>query len=840
METLIQAGPRGGVLVLLCLTLLSHPRAVDATGEGARQDQNGARKTTAALAVSHQTPARPTSDAGDTDARHDAVVKQYCVTCHNDRSRAGDLSLQTASLAHAGGHAEVWEKVLRKLRTDAMPPAGRPRPDPETRQAFIAAIEASLDRAASGRPDPGRTAAFHRLNRAEYQNAVRDLIALETNIAALLPPDGQNFGFDNNGDALAMSPLLLDRYLSVARRVARLAIGSAAPPAVAETYHAPSDFGQDHRLEGLPYGTRGGLQVSHHFPRDGEYELRIRLARNYNFLVVDLFEPHQIEVMIDGARVKLMTVEPVEPPPGASDEDRGLGAPQGDENLQFRVPVRAGTRRVAVTFIKRPSAELVEDRLPFLRGDPKENALHGLPWIGELTVTGPFAPAAAADTPSRQRIFSCRPTGPADEERCAADILTTLGRRAFRRPLVEEDRAALRQAFREGRRLGGSFEAGIELGLQRILLSPSFLFRIELDPPGVQPNTVYRVSDLALASRLSFFLWSSIPDDTLLRLAEQRQLNDPVVLEQQVRRMLADPRAEVLARNFAGQWLELRKLEEAAPDQRTFPNFDRNLRDGLRRETELFFESIVREDRPLGDLLNADYTYMNERVARHYGVGRVYGDRFRRVTVTNAARRGLLGHGSILTVTSYPNRTSPVLRGVWILDNLLGSPPPPPPPDVPDLEETNHGGQLLSMRARMAQHRSNPTCASCHAVMDPLGLALEHFDATGGWRARSESGEPVDASGALPGGATFDGVEGLRRVLLERSDVFYTTFTEKLLTYALGRGLTAADGPSVRGILRAAAGRDYRAQAVITSMVTSVPFQMKRASQTASAATGAR
>jgi hypothetical protein len=760
------------------------------------------------------------------------LVTQYCLGCHNDRTRAGELSLQSADPAAAAKTPEVWEKVVRRLRNDSMPPAGRPRPEPAVRNAFVADLEASLDRAAAARPDPGRTAALHRLNRVEYQNAVRDLLSVDMDIATLLPPDGQNFGFDNNGDALSFSPMLLDRYLSVARRVSRLAVGASMPTPVAETYHAPSDLNQDDRLDGLPYGTRGGMLVRHNFPADGEYEFRIRLARNYNFLVVDMFEPHQVEVMVDGERVQLITIAPLDAPPpdpGAAADERGLGAPQPDDKVNFKVPIKAGPRDVAVTFIRRPAAQLVEDRLPFLRGDAKENALHGQPWLGEFTITGPFAPTGVGSLPSRARIFTCQPPNVSDQERCARRILTTLGRRAYRRPVSEVDVAPLMAAFAEGRNTGGGFQAGIELAIQRILVSPAFLFRIESEPR-LTAGGAYRLTDIALASRLSFFLWSSLPDDELLTVAEQGRLADPAVLDQQVRRMLLDPRAEALAANFAGQWLELRKLEEAAPDQRTFPNFDRSLRDAFRKETELFFKSILHDDRPIGELLTANYTFMNERLARHYGVNGIYGDRFRRVALpADSVRRGLLGHGSVLTVTSYPNRTSPVLRGVWILDNLLGMPPPPPPPDVPDLEETNHAGKTLSMRERMAQHRANPTCASCHSVMDPLGLSLEHFDATGGFRRRSESGEPIDASGVLPNGAAFDGASGLRAVLVNQIDVFYRTVTEKVLIYALGRSVTAADAPAVRAVLREAAKKDYRAQALITAIVKSPPFLMRRA-----------
>ena len=767
--------------------------------------------------VAQQPVPQPSSRAVD----YQGLLTQYCVTCHNDRAQMGGLTLQDRDLGHVAQDARVWERVVRKLGGDFMPPPGRPRPDSSTRDAFIATVEREIDAAAASNPNPGRSPVLHRLNRTEYQNAIRDLLAVEMDLVSLLPPDGQNFGFDNNGDALAFSPLLLDRYLSVSRRVSRMAVGNPTAAPVETVYQVETDFGQDDRVDGLPYGTRGGMRVRHPFPLDAAYDIDIKLARNYNFQVVDHYEPHQIDVLLDGERVQLVTLTP---PPGA----QRLGGPEADDDLRFRIPVKAGTREFAVTFIRRPAAQPIDERLPFLRGDPKENALHGLPWLGEFTISGPFDPSGTADTPSRTRIFICTPTGPADEPVCARTILSALARRAYRRPVTTADLRPLITAYDDARGAGGDFEAGIELALRRILLSSSFLFRIELDPDDSAPGEVYAVNDFALASRLSFFLWNSIPDDELLDLAERGQLEDATVLEQQVRRMLEDPRARTLSTNFVGQWLELRKLDEAVPYQRLFPNFDDNLRAAFRQETELLFDTILREDRPLGELLTADYTFVNERLARHYGIDGVYGDRFRRVSV-DGPRRGLLGHGSILTVTSYPNRTSPVLRGVWILTNLLGTPPPEPPPDVPTLPETGVGGKVLSMRDRMVQHRASPACSACHALMDPLGLPLENFDAVGAWRTRSESGDAIDASGALPGFPEFNGVEGLRGVLLQRIDAFYRTVTENLLTYALGRGVDAGDMPAIRAILREAAESDYRAQALILAVVRSLPFQMKQA-----------
>ncbi|MEE2635617.1 MAG: DUF1592 domain-containing protein [Acidobacteriota bacterium] len=754
-------------------------------------------------------------------ADHEGLLRQYCVGCHNDRTLAGSLSLQERDLVNLSADAEIWEKVVRKLDGGFMPPPGRPRPDRFIRDAFVTALETELDAAAATNPNPGRSAVLHRLNRTEYQNAIRDLLAVDMDIVNLLPPDGQNFGFDNNGDALGFSPLLLDRYLSVSRHVSRMAVGDPMTAPVATSYHVETDFGQDDRIEGLPYGTRGGMVVRHPFPLDGEYEIDIKLARNYNFQVVDLYEPHEMEVLLDGERVQLLTITP---PPG----ERRLGGPEGDDALRFRIPAKAGPREFAVTFIRRPSAQSTDERLPFIRGDPKENELHGLPWLGEFTITGPHDASGTADTPSRRRIFTCTPTHPDEEPECASSILSALARRAYRRPVTAADLRPLLDAYEDERKAGGNFEAGIELALQRILLSSSFLFRIELDPEDATPGEVYQVDDFALASRLSFFLWNSIPDEQLLDEAAHGRLRDLDVLTEQVRRMLADPRAGTLATNFAGQWLELRKLDESIPYQRTFPNFDDNLRQAFRRETELLVETVLRQDRPLSELLTADYTFVNERLARHYRMDGVYGDRFRRVSV-DSPRQGLLGHGSVLTVTSYPNRTSPVLRGVWILTNLLGTPPPEPPPDVPDLPERSSGGKVLSMRDRMAQHRDSPVCSACHTLMDPLGLSLENFDAVGAGRARSASGEPIDASGSLPGVADFEGVDGLRSVLVNRLDAFYTNVTERMLTYALGRGVGAGDMPAVRGILREAAKTNYQAQSLILAIVRSLPFQMKRA-----------
>lgn len=754
-----------------------------------------------------------------------ATLDRYCVTCHNQRGKIAGLTLDTMSLAEVGHEAEVWEKVVRKLRAGVMPPAGRPRPDAATYEALRVWLEDELDRAADARPDPGRPAVFHRLNRAEYRNAIRHLVALDIDVTSWLPSDPSSYGFDNIGDVLGVSPVLLERYLSAARKISRLAVGDPAIEPSIDSYVVPSDLTQRDRLDGLSFGTRGGALIHHNFPLDGSYEIKIRLSRDFNENINGLTEPHRIEITVDGERVKLFTI-------GGNLKGREraqtLETLTADDALEIRLPMKAGVRAIGVAFLKRPSVQFEGLRQPFLRDTVEQGETQGQPYLSKVTIAGPYDATVAEDTPARRRIFVCRPAAAAEDRACARKIISTLAGRAYRRPITDDDLQVLLQFYDQGRATQG-FENGIERALARILVSPSFLFRIERDPADVAPGAVYRISDVELASRLSFFLWSNGPDDQLLDLAERGTLKAPAVLRQQVRRMLDDSRSEALVSNFAGQWLYLRNIEEARPDRRLFPDFDENLRRALRRETELFFESIVREDRSVLDLLTAEYTFLNERLARHYGIPHIYGDHFRRVTLKDEARGGLLGHGSILTVRSYANRTSPVLRGVWILENLLGVPVPPPPPDVPDLKETNPSGQVLSMRERMVQHRANPVCASCHAVMDPLGLPLENFDAVGRWRTMSESDAPIDASGALPDGRSFDGPTGLKRALLSHSRGFVETLTERLLTYALGRGLEHYDAPTIRRIAREAAKTDYRFSALILGIVESVPFQMRRA-----------
>jgi hypothetical protein len=671
-------------------------------------------------------------------------------------------------------------------------------------------LETGLDRAAAANPNPGRPAAS-RLSRFQYANAIRDLIGLEIDAASLLPADDSGYGFDHIGDVLSVSPSLLEKYLSAAGSLSRLAIGDPSLGATSTEYQVPPATVQTEReSRDLPIGSRGGTAIRHHFPLDAEYVIKVRLQRGKDATtILGTAARRQLDVRLDGARLQLFAVGG----PGTL----GAGQVQGelDDGLEVRVPVTAGSHLVGATFLKdtvKPEGILnTAGNQAFFEG------------VGTVSIAGPYGATGSGDTDSRRRIFVCRPKGLGDEEACATRIITTLARRAYRRPITKGEIPSLMIPYRSGRNTR-SFEDGIRLALQRILVSPDFLFRVEVDPPQAPPGSVYRVSDVDLASRLSFFLWSTGPDEELLGLAERGRLKDPVVLERQVARMLADSRANTLVSNFFGQWLFLRNVEAVLPDPTAFPDFDENLRAALGRETDLFFESMLREDRSIPDLLRADYTFLNERLARHYGMAGIHGSEFRRVTLGSDERKGLLGKGSVLTVTSYPNRTSPTLRGKWVLENLLGSPPPPPPPTVPSLKE-GKDVSLLTMRERMELHQASPVCSSCHARMDPLGFALESFDGLGRWRTG------VDSSGVLPDGTKIDGPVGLRQVLLDKQDQFVTTVTERLLTYALGRGVEPFDMPAVRTIVRDARLRDYRWSAVILGIVKSVPFQMRRARQ---------
>ncbi|HXH24341.1 MAG TPA: DUF1592 domain-containing protein [Vicinamibacterales bacterium] len=749
----------------------------------------------------------------------DAVVRKYCVTCHNDRAKTGGVSFDGLNPADPGPQAELWERAVLKLRGGMMPPQGVPRPDPETLEALIASLERALDAHAFAHVDPGYKP-VHRLNRTEYRNAVRDLLDLDIDVTELLPADDESHGFDNIAGVLRVSPSLLEQYLAAARKISSLAVGTDTE-VIRQAYRIPPDDSQEEHVEGLPLGTRGGLLFRHHFPQDAEYEFAVKLLRNIVGYITGLEFAHVLEITIDGERVFAAQVGGDEDNL-ASDRNMSLAAEAIDERLKTRVTVEAGPRLVGVAFVRRNAAESDEPLQQHERNHDLQD-MNGLPLIDHVNVTGPFNPAGPGDTPSRRRIFACRPARPSEEADCARRILSGLARRAYRRPVTQDDLAPILELYERGRANGG-FEAGIEQGLRLILASPKFLFRTETAPAG----GIGRVTDLELATRLSFFLWSSIPDDTLLSLAEQRRLSDPAVLAQQVRRMLADPKARALVENFASQWLMLRNLRSHIPTPGEYPNWDNELRQAFRRETELFVESIIREDRSVLDLIDADYTFVNERLARHYGIPGVYGSHFRRVRVHSEARRGLLGQGSILTVTSYPNRTSPVLRGKYILENILGTPPSPPPPNVPALAENEAGEEPRSLRERLEVHRRNPACASCHRVMDPLGFALENFDGIGEWRTK-EPGGVIDPSGQLADGTVIDGPVALRQAILRRPEMFVRTLTEKLMTYGIGRGMEHRDRPVIRAIAREAAREGYRFSSIVLGIVKSAPFQMKKA-----------
>ena len=772
------------------------------------------------------------------DSWQKALLERYCVTCHNEQVRTAGLTLDVYDVTRVGDAPDVWENVARKLRAGAMPPLPRPRPDAATSEGFITWLESELDQAAAANLNPGRTEAFHRLNRTEYHNAIRDLLNLEVDVAELLPADGGSYGFDNIAGVLGLSPTLLERYLVAARKISRVAVGRPAPSATAETFRLASDLSQDDRVDGMPFGTRGGAAFRYTFPEDGNYVFRVRLSRDAGDALAVFTVPHTLEVSLDGTPVRTFTVG--EPPPADAPRDsdayRAWRDRQRtvDRDWELRLRVRAGPREVRLTFHRKTWAYPETLRQPYLRpytsitgGDTRYQ-----PYLGSVTVTGPFDASGARpveETPSRRRIFVCRPVRQAagDQTACAREILSMLARRAYRRPVTPADLEVLLGFFDEGRADGG-FDAGIEMALRWLLASPELVLRVERDPPGVAADTNYAISDLELASRLSFFLWSSIPDDELLDLAIAGRLHDPQVLERQTRRMLADARSRALVTSFASQWLYLRNVPAVVPDEDRFPDFGDALRQAMQRETELFVDSVFRDDRSVLDLLTADYTFVNERLARHYGMPNVYGSHFRRVQLRNDARRGLLGHASILAVTAYPNRTSPVLRGKWVLENLLGTPPASPPPDVPALEETGQAGETLSMREATERHRANPVCASCHRLMDPPGFALEQFDAVGRFRTRTEANTPIDASGVLPDGTAFDGAAGLRAALVRKPERFVSTLTEKLMTYALGRGLEYYDAPTVRAVTGDAAKDDYRFSSLIVGIVNSPAFRMRR------------
>jgi len=773
-------------------------------------------------------------------AHYREVVDTYCIGCHNGQLKTAGLELDKANVANPAADAETFEKVVRKLRARAMPPQGLARPDEATYKDIVTYLETSLDRAAAAKLNPGRPAT-HRVNRTEYANAIRDLLAVDTDaidLTSVLPTDDAGYGFDNIADVLTVSPLLIEGYLSAARKVSRVAVGDRKAGPTTETYDLPRFLIQNDRMgEDLSLGSRGGMAVRHHFPLDAEYTIRIRLQKNGYEYTIGTEHARQFDVRVDGERVSQFTVggdykgeRPAMPSSNLGkqgDFERYLN--NADQGLEARFKVKAGTRVVQVTFPKRTREPEGVFRPPatdysyvLLQARPDEE-----PAVASITVGGPYNGTGMTETASRAKIFVCTPKSAAEEEPCARQILAKLAHQAYRRPTNDADMNVIMRFYQQGRQ-GATFEEGIQVAVQRILVDPEFLFRTEQDPPNAAPGTAYRLSDIELASRLSFFLWSSIPDEELLKLAEEKKLSDPAVLEQQTRRMLADPKSSAMIKNFSGQWLYLRNVEQAHPNPDFFPDFDANLRQAFLKETELFFESQVREDKAVPELLNAKYTFLNERLARHYGIPDVYGSQFRRVELNDPNRQGALSQGSILTVTSFPTRTSPTIRGKWLLENILGTPPPPPPPNVPSLDDTKtNNGKPLTVREALEAHRANPACAVCHKVMDPLGFSMENFDATGRWRT-TDGGNPIDTSGLAPDGFPLNGPADLRKYLDSHADQFVNTVASKLMTYALGRGVEYYDASALRKVMKDAEANKYRWSSLILGIVKSTPFQMRR------------
>jgi hypothetical protein len=828
--------------------------------------------TPRAKAVTASSPqATPVASHAEPVVPSKAFLTTYCITCHNQKLKTGGLALDAFDVTDVAAHAPEWEKAVVKLRAGLMPPTGMPRPAQSVIDQFTSSLEKALDRAAEANPNPGRTEPFHRLNRFEYQNAIRDLLGLDIDMTPMLPTDEISYGFDNIAGVLKLSPLLTERYLNTAQTVARLALGTPAPPK-GDLYRVPDQLDQDVRLEGMPVGTRGGTRVDYLASRDGEYDLKVRVGRGIDSDIPHFIGEQKLEISIDGLPVHVFTLpetpeedlnieRQVARAPGTGPapkvrqvdangdpipDEAALARRKLDDNWVIRVPMTAGVHEIRATFLMKTGAVSEGFRKPFLkpyigRGTDDARETREGAALRELEIMGPLNPGGAEGSPSYRRVFVCKPSKASEEIGCAKTILSKLARQAYRRPVTDADVKVLIDFYNQGR-AAGTFDSGIELALQRILVSPSFLFRTEFAPPpplrgsgAAGPSApvstgAYRINDLALASRLSFFLWSSIPDEELLDLATQGKLRDPAVLERQTRRMLADPRSEAFINNFAGQWLSLRRLPDIVPDPFLFPDYGDTLARAFQRETELFFGSILREDRSAVELLTANYTFVNERLAQHYDIDNIKGINFRRVTLADdSPRRGLLGKGSILTVTAMPNRTSPVVRGKWVLQNLLGAPPPEPPPNVPGLEENgNKVTKVKTMRERLEQHRASPTCASCHKLMDPIGFALESFDAVGKFREFDENFEPIDSSGIYADGSRIDGLAGLRQVLVNHSDQFLVNVTKTLLTYALGRGVEYYDTPAVRAILRDAAPQDYRLSSIILGIVKSTPFQMRR------------
>ena len=789
-------------------------------------------------AAGEEQPAGPVSPS---TAR--TLVDQYCVTCHNERLLAQGtvpVAFEDLDTGDIGAHPEIWEKVVRKLRVGMMPPAGRPRPDQEPYQQFVTWLESELDR--TSLPNPGRPA-VRRLTEPEYINAIRSVLAVEVDRSLLLFPadDVDDQGFGTSGDVLSISPALFERYLTAANRISRLAVGdpTVGPGFGAATYETPRLLYQDDRMnDELPFGSRGGMAIRHNFPVDGEYELSISLRRMIYDYIVGMREAQQLDVRLDGVLLESFTVGDAERygyPSAFTFFGTIRGDPDWEEyvskgadshlNLRFQAPAGLHTVGIAFANARTEPTGVLDRRLSgfSLSGS---GHYHGNAAVARVDIIGPHSVTGSGDTPSRQKLFTCRPVAPDSEAPCARQILSSLARRAYRRPSTDRDVDTLMQFYERGASERG-FEGGIQKAVERLLVSPEFLFRVELDPVDIAAGTGYDLTDLELATRLSLFLWSDIPDDELLAAAEAGRLGDPVELERQVRRMMADERSVALVDNFTNQWLQLTRLQGVMPDADVFYDFDENLRADMTQETALFLESQVREDRSMLDLMDADYTFVNERLARHYGIPGVYGERYRRVTLDDTDRGGVLGHASLLMVTSYPTRTSPVLRGKWLLENLLGVPPPPPPDDVPALTEYE-GGEVLSLRQRMEQHRRNPACAVCHRIMDPPGFALENFDAVGRWRAADEGGIAVDAAGALGDGTAVDGPAALREALSTYRESYVRTVTEKLLTYALGRRVEYYDQPAIRAITASSAADNYRWSTVILEVVKSMPFQMRR------------
>jgi hypothetical protein len=783
----------------------------------------------------------------------ETFIATYCASCHNERLKSGGLVLSTLNLSNVAADAHTWENVVVKLRAGLMPPSGARRPERTVIDAFASTVETQLDRAAAASPNPGRTETLHRLNRAEYQNAIRDLLGLEVDFTDLLPADEISYGFDNIAGVLKLSPLLVERYLAAAHKVSRLALGTPGPPQ-ADMYRVSDQLNQDIRQDGMPVGTRGGTLVRYFAPRDGQYLIKTRLGRGVDYDIPYFLGDQHLEVSVDGRPVKVFTLPATpgvhlnaerqveqgrERPQIGSDADdkarRNRKVPRDiDADWVVTVPLTAGVHELRATFLMKTGALSEGLRRPFLKpylgtGDQDQRETREGASLREMEVMGPLNPGDAESSPTHQRVFTCHPAAAVEELACAKRILSPLARRAFRRAVTNDDLDLLLKFYREGR-AAGDFHVGIEFAMERLLVSPSFLFRSEVAPATVEASRIYRIDDVALASRLSFFIWSSIPDDELLDAALAGRLHEPAVLEQQTRRMLADPRSQALTTNFAGQWLALRRLREVNPTSYMFPDYGPTLADAFQTEAEMFFDSILRDGRPLIDLLTANYTFVNEPLAKHYGLPQVKGIKFQRVTLPDdSPRRGLLGKGAILAATALPNRTSPVIRGKWVLQNILGAPPPEPPPNVPNLQEnTGRVTDVLTLRRRLELHRDSPACAGCHKLMDPIGFALESFDAVGRYRTYDENFEPIDNSGVYADGTPINGLEGLRNVLVSRKQQFMFNATSKLLTYALGRGTEYYDAPTIRAILRGAASDNYRLSSIILGIVQSAPFQTRR------------